>query len=184
MLTLNNDLGRVCEGGRNAAPDLNHFAICPKQSPLNCGPHSILPLPVLGANCDYFARLLTWPAKITIHLVAANNKARPDLCCSKLVDWQISKYLTFGNWHTSFEWVFVTTFEVFHQTLITNPHVNIIVMGFQLHIANIPITAAVTWCASHRIFTCENISLVTHLLALAANNSTSKFDLCLRWKPR
>ena len=85
MLALNNDLGRVCEGGRNPAPDLNHFAICPKQSPLNCGPHSILPLSLLGANYDYFARLLTCPAKITIYLVAANNKALPDLC-SKLVD--------------------------------------------------------------------------------------------------
>ena len=45
MLTLNNDLG--CEsvlGGRSKAPDSNHFAICPKQSPLNWGPHSLLPL--------------------------------------------------------------------------------------------------------------------------------------------
>ena len=83
--------------------------------------------------------------------------------------------------------MFVTTFGDFHQTLIKTLVVNIImiVMGFQLHIANIPITASVTCCASHSsIFTCENISPVTHLLTLAANNSTSKFDLCLRWKQR
>ena len=75
--------------------------------------------------------------------------------------------------------MFVTTFGDFHQTLIKTLVVNIImiVMGFQLHIANIPITASVTCCASHSIFTCENISPVTHLLALAANNSTSKFDV-------
>ena len=107
MLALNNDLGRVCEGGRNAAPDLNHFAICPKQSPLNCGPHSILPLPVLGANCDYFARLLTWPAKITIHLVAANNKALPDLFVLQQISWLTNQQI-FNFWKlTHFLWVSV-----------------------------------------------------------------------------
>ena len=75
--------------------------------------------------------------------------------------------------------MFVTSFGDFHQTLIKTLVVNIImiVMGFQLHIANIPITASVTCCASHSIFTYENISPVTHLLTLAANNSTSKFDV-------
>ena len=53
MLALNNDLGwgESMTGGMNAAPDLNHFALCPKQSPLNCGQHAALALLPLTAQC-------------------------------------------------------------------------------------------------------------------------------------